>query len=123
MFAEVKNMLPVSGDGYDGEIITQIKAAVLDMETSTEIRLPGRVNITRIWHDPVVTTESEEPGYWEITDNSTLKDELALVAIATWCNMHIGNPPNYEQLAKSYYSLKGQMRMSSRYNGRAEECE
>ena len=121
MFAEVKGMLPVSGDGYDGEIITQIKAAVLDMETSTEIRLPGRVNITRIWHNPVVTTESEEPGYWEITDNSTLKDELAITAIATWCNMRIGNPPNYEQLHKAYNSLKGQMRLSSRYNGRAEE--
>lgn len=109
MFAEVKNMLPVSGNGYDGEIITQIKAAVLDMETSTEIRLPGRVNITR----------NATTGV--ITDNSTLNDELAIVAIATWCNMHIGNPPNYEQLAKSYHSLKGQMRMSSRYNGRAEE--
>ena len=109
MFKEVKAMLPVSGNGYDGEIITQIKAAVLDLETSTEIRLPGRVNIT--W--------DETTGV--ITDNSTLKDELAMVAIATWCNMHIGNPPNYELLAKSYHSLKGQMRMSSRYNGRAEE--
>ena len=121
MFSEVKAMLPVSGDGYDGEIILQIKAAVLDLETSTEIRLPGRVNITRIWHDPVVTTESETPGYWQITDNSTLKDELAIVTIATWCNMHIGNPPNYEQLNRAYNSLKGQMRLSSRYNGRAEE--
>ena len=121
MFAEVKSMLPVSGEGYDADIITHIKAAVLDMETSTEIRLPGRVNITRIWHNPVVTTESEEPGYWEITDNSTLKDELAITAIATWCNMRIGNPPNYEQLHKAYNSLKGQMRLSSRYNGRAEE--
>ena len=109
MFNEVKEMLPVSGNGYDGEIITQIKAAVLDLETSTEIRLPGRVNITK------------DKSTGVITDNSTLKDELAIVTIATWCNMHIGNPPNYEQLEKSYNSLKGQMRMSKRYNGGAEE--
>ncbi len=108
MFAEVKGSLPVSGNGYDRDIILQIKAAVLDLESSTEIRLPGRVNIS-----------IDNQGV--ITDNSTLTDELAIVAIATWCNMHIGNPPNYELLDKAYNSLKGQMRMSSRYNGRAEE--
>ena len=108
MFAEVKGSLPVSGNGYDRDIILQIKAAVLDLESSTEIRLPGRVNIS-----------IDNQGV--ITDNSTLTDELAIVAIATWCNMRIGNPPNYELLDKAYNSLKGQMRMSSRYNGRAEE--
>lgn len=108
MFAEVKGSLPVSGNGYDREIILQIKAAVLDLESSTEIRLPGRVNIS-----------IDNQGV--ITDNSTLTDELAIVAIATWCNMRIGNPPNYELLDKAYNSLKGQMRLSSRYNGRAEE--
>ena len=110
MFAEVKGSLPVSGNGYDRDIILQIKAAVLDLESSTEIRLPGRVNISI-------------DNQCVITDNSTLTDELAIVAIATWCNMRIGNPPNYEQLDKAYNSLKGQMRLSSRYNGRAEECE
>lgn len=108
MFAEVKGSLPVSGNGYDRDIILQIKAAVLDLESSTEIRLPGRVNIS-----------IDNQGV--ITDNSTLTDELAIVAISTWCNMRIGNPPNYELLDKAYNSLKGQMRMSSRYNGRAEE--
>lgn len=108
MFAEVKGSLPVSGNGYDRDIILQIKAAVLDLESSTGMRLPGRVNIS-----------IDNQGV--ITDNSTLTDELAIVAIATWCNMRIGNPPNYELLDKAYNSLKGQMRMSSRYNGRAEE--
>ncbi len=110
MFAEVKGSLPVSGNGYDREIILQIKAAALDLETSTEIRLPGIVDVS-----------IDDQGV--VTDNSTMTDELAIVAIATWCNMRIGNPPNYEQLNKAYNSLKGQMRMSSRYNGRAEECE
>ena len=109
MFKEVKAMLPISGNGYDDEIILQIEAAVLDLETSTEIRLPGRVNITK----------NEQTGI--ITDNSTLTDKLAVTVIATWCSMRIGNPPNYEQLLRAYNSLKGQMRMSSRYNGRAEE--
>ena len=53
----------------------------------------------------------------EITDNSTVEDELVITAIGTWCNMRIGNPPNYENLRQAYNSLKGQMRLSRRYNG------
>ena len=109
MFAEVKDMLPVSGNAYDGQIITQIKAAVLDMESSTEIQLDGVVSIER----------NSQTGV--ITDNSTITDELAIVAIATRCNMRIGNPPNYEQLERAYNRLKGQMRLSRRYNGGTEE--
>ena len=109
MFAEVKDMLPVSGNAYDGQIITQIKAAVLDLESSTEIKLDGVVSIER----------NSQTGV--ITDNSTITDELAIVAIATWCNMRIGNPPNYEQLERAYNRLKGQMRLSRRYNGGTEE--
>lgn len=109
MFAEVKDMLPVSGNAYDGQIITQIKAAVLDLESSTEIQLDGVVSIER----------NSQTGV--ITDNSTITDELAIVAIATWCNMRIGNPPNYEQLERAYNRLKGQMRLSRRYNGGTEE--
>lgn len=109
MFAEVKDMLPVSGNAYDGQIITQIKAAVLDLESSTEIQLDGVVSIER----------NSQTGV--VTDNSTITDELAIVAIATWCNMRIGNPPNYEQLERAYNRLKGQMRLSHRYNGGTEE--
>ena len=109
MFAEVKDMLPVSGNAYDGQIITQIKAAVLDLESSTEIQLDGVVSIEK----------NSQTGV--ITDNSTITDELAIVAIATWCNMRIGNPPNYEQLERAYNRLKGQMRLSRRYNGGTEE--
>ena len=116
MFAEVKSMLPVSGDDYDPVIITQIKAAVLDLESSTEIVLPGRVNITRRKKSAGVLTATETDEY-EIIDNSTLKDELAITAIATWCNMRIGNPPNYDNLLSAYNALKGQMRLSKRYGG------
>ena len=101
MFAEVKAMLPISGDGYDQEIITQIKAAALDLTTSTEIVLPGVISISK---------EGQT-----VTDNSTLTDDLVITAIATWCNMRIGNPPNYDNLLRAYESLKGQMRISTTY--------
>ena len=113
MFQEVKAMLPVSGDGYDQEIITQIRAAVLDLTRTAEIVLPGIVSISR----------NATTGV--ITDNSTMKDELAMTAIATWCNMRIGNPPNYDNLLKAYESMKGSMRLSgayTTYDGGAKGC-
>ena len=103
MFAEVKAMLPISGDDYDAEIIMQIYAAALDLTTSAEITLPGTISISR----------NETTGV--ITDNSTLTDALVLTAIGTWCNMRIGNPPNYDRLLAAYESLKGQMRLSKTY--------
>ena len=111
MFAEVKAMLPVNGDDYDQEIITQIKAAALDLTTSAEIVLPGVISISR------------DTATGEITDSSTIDDEFVITTIATWCNMRIGNPPNYDQLLKAYNSLKGQMRLSSNYTtyGRARK--
>ena len=123
MFAEVKSMLPVSGDDYDPQIITQIKAAVLDLESSTEIVLPGRVNITRRKKTEAGVLTATETDEWEIVDNSTLKDELAITAIATWCNMRIGNPPNYDKLQEAYYARKGQMRLSKKYgHGGGDGC-
>lgn len=122
MFAEVRKMLPISGDDYDEEIIMQIKAAALDLTTSTEIVLPGIINISRTWTEP----EGNEPGYWTINDRSSIRDELVMTAIAIWCNMRIGNPPNMDNLQKSYNALKGQMRMSrryTRYGGGGDGCE
>ena len=117
MFAEVKESLPISGDDYDAQIIREIKACALDLTTSTEIVLPGEISITRTQNQQATTTE--EPT-WTITDNSTLKDELIITVISIWCNMRIGNPPNYEMLLKAYNSLKGQLRLSSRYNREQE---
>ena len=103
MFQEVKDTLPISGDEYDAQIIREIKACALDLTTSAEIQLPGEITITR----------DETTGI--VSDTSTLKDELILTAIATWCNMRIGNPPNYDNLLKAYESLKGQLRLSKSY--------
>ena len=111
MFAEVKETLPVSGDDYDAQIIREIKACALDRTTSAEIVLPGTIAITRT----LQAATTSEPEHWVITDRSTLKDELIITVIATWCNMRIGNPPNYENLLAAYNSLKGQLRTSRRY--------
>ena len=115
MFAEVKESLPISGDDYDAEIIRQIKACVLDLTTSAEIELPGEVNITR--------TQSAITNEWVITDTSTLNDELIITVISIWCNMRIGNPPNYDNLQAAYNSLKGQLRLSKTYTTYGEAAE
>ena len=116
MFQEIKAMLPISGDDYDAEIILQIKAAALDLTTSAEIVMPGVVAITRT---------QAQGGTWTITDNSTITDELVLTAIGIWCQMRIGNPPNYDNLLKAYESLKGQMRISKNYTtwGGADDAD
>lgn len=103
MFAEVKRMLPVSGDAYDPEIVTQIKAAALDLTRTAEIILPGVIDISI----------DAETG--AVTDGSTVDDELIITAIGTWCAMRIGNPPNYDKLLKAYESMKGSLRMSGDY--------
>lgn len=102
MFADVKAMLPVSGNGYDAEIILQINAAALDLTRTAEIKLPGEINIVRA-NDGTVT------------DTSTVTDALVITAIATWCNMRIGNPANYDNLLKAYEAMKGALRISCSY--------
>ena len=115
MFQEVKDTLPISGDDYDAQIIMEIKACALDLTRTAEITLPGTIAITR--------TQNQQ-GVWTITDSSTLTDELIMTAISVWCNMRIGNPPNYDNLLKAYESLKGQLRLSKSYTqyGEAEEA-
>ena len=123
MFAEVKESLPISGDDYDAQIIREIKACALDLTTSAEIVLPGEIIITRE-QQPGGNLSGAEP-LWVITDESTLKDELIITVISIWCNMRIGNPPNYQNLLTAYNSLKGQLRMSGRYtnyNGESGEA-
>ena len=103
VFDKVKDMLPVSGDDYDGQIIAQINAAVADLTKTAEIVLPGTVAISR------------DSNTKQITDSSTLEDDYVITAIATWCNMHIGNPPNYDNLLEAYKTIKGNMRISKEY--------
>lgn len=111
MFSEVKSMLPVSGDAYDGEILLQIKAAALDLTRTAEIVLPGEISI------------SMDPDSEVITDESTVTDELIITTIATWCAARIGNPPNYDKLIAAYEMLKGALRLSSDYSDYPADVE
>ena len=109
MFQEVKDRLTtwVDGDEYDAQIIGEIKACEIDLTSSAEINLPGTVSITR--------TQDPQTGAWTVTDSSTITDEFVISVFAVWCNMNIGNPPNYDNLLKAYNSRKGQMRNSKKY--------
>lgn len=111
MFSEVKSMLPVSGNAYDGEILLQIKAAALDLTRTAEIVLPGVISI------------SMDPDSEEITDESTVTDEPIITTIATWCAARIGNPPNYDKLIAAYEMLKGALRLSSDYSDYPADVE
>ena len=113
MFAEVKESLPISGDDYDAQIIREIQACALDLTTSAEIVLPGEIMITREQRPGGILSGSDPE--WVITDESTLKDELIITVISIWCNMRIGNPPNYDNLLQAYNAFKGQLRLSRRY--------
>ena len=112
MFAEVKELLAfIDGDEYDAQIIAEIKACALDLTRTAEISLGGEISITRT-KTPATTTE---PEHWTITDGSTVTDDLIIKTIAVWCNKEIGNPPNYDNLQRSYESLKGRLRLSRHY--------
>ena len=108
MFAEVKAGLPVSGDAYDPQIVTQIYAGVLDLTRTAEIAMPGEVSITI---DGTTGT---------VTDNSTVTDAYIITAITLWCQMNIGNPPNYDKLLSAYETIKGNLRLSDHYTAYSE---
>ena len=103
MFAEVKAGLPVSGDAYDGQIVQQIYAAVLDLTRTAEIVMPGEVSI------------SIDAQSGAVTDNSTVTDAYIITAITLWCQLNIGNPPNYDKLLSAYETIKGNLRLSDHY--------
>ena len=111
MFNEVKSMMRISGDDDDDAIILNIKAAALDLTRTADIVLPGSIDISR---DAVTG---------EITDNSTVTDELIILTIATWCIARIGNPPNYDKLMAAYEMMKGSLRLSSDYTNYPEDAE
>lgn len=112
MFAEVKAMLPnrISGASYDEQIAYKTMAAVADL-TMDQIVLDGVCDIS---YDKTEKT---------VTDNSTIDDIYVFEACAAYCSMNIGNPPNHENLLKTYNTIKGNMRMSKKYKGGAEDAE
>ena len=106
MLNETKLALRIKRNIYDAEIARLIEAAVGDL---------GIVDVDAAVVSFIIsaTTTSET-----VTDNSTITDELIITVISIWCNMRIGNPPNYDQLLAAYNSLKGQLRLSKTYTDR-----
>jgi len=120
MFAEVKAMLTfVNGDEYDEKIAREINACAVDLTKTAEIILPGDVKIT-VTRTPATTSEPESVT---ITDESDIDDDYVFAVFATWCDMRLGNPPNYDNLLAAYKTMKGNMRLSKKYTtfGGAEE--
>jgi len=120
MFAEVKAMLTfVNGDEYDEKIAREINACAVDLTKTAEIILPGDVKIT-VTRTPATTSEPESVT---ITDESDIDDDYVFAVFATWCDMRLGNPPNYDNLLAAYKTMKGNMRLSKEYTtfGGAEE--
>lgn len=109
MFAEIKAMIQnqISGDDYDREIVLWINAGVADLTKTDQIVLPGDCDITAV--------QNEQTGVWTVTDNSTITDKLVFAALATYCSMNIGNPPNIDYMERTYASLKKSMRTSKVY--------
>ena len=112
MFAEVKELLTfISGDDYDGKIVAEINACALDLTTSAEIVLPGKIEVTRT-HEAATTSEPER---WVITDNSTITDKQVMTAMITYCRAHFGSPADYEKMAASYELQRRQLANADGY--------
>lgn len=85
MLAAVKRALHLSTDAYDEEIQELIQAALADLRVTAG-----------------VTTETEN-------------DPLVIMAVKTYCRAHFGSPDDYAQLATSYESQKGALRIATGY--------
>ena len=59
--------------------------------------------------------------YQTVTDNSTLRDPLAMRAIFTYAAMRFGNPPNYDKLQAAYETQKVQLMHAKDYTDYGED--
>ena len=105
MFAEVKTALSsrISGNGYDDQIVLYIKAGAQELTRTGDIIMPGEIDISF----------DAETG--AVTDNSTVTDEYFIHAVALYCMIHIGNPPDREQLKVAYAEHRNRMTTCSEY--------
>jgi len=107
MLKEAKKALRVTTDWYDTEIRELLIAGAKDLEIAG-VRLPGKV---------VLTVGTDDT----VTDNSTLRDPLAMRAIFTYAAMRFGNPPNYDKLQAAYETQKVQLMHAKDYTDYGED--
>lgn len=89
---KVRLALRVTTTAFDEEISDLIEAALLDL------------NISGIEGENVATV-----------------DKLTLRAVITYCRMHFGAPDDYDRLAESYATQKGQLWAATGYTVWPEE--
>lgn len=100
MLAECKLALMITTDAYDAELCSLMMAAASDLEIAGVV-LPGTVSF--------------EESTGQMTDNSTLTDNLVKRAIFTYVRMLFGSPADYERLEASYNTQKVQLMHATNY--------
>ena len=106
MLKEAKKALRVTVNNFDSEIASLLMAGANDLAIAG-VQLPGTVTFTIGTND-------------EVTDASTLTDELAMRAVITYAQMRFGNPPNYDKLADAYDLQKVQLMHATGYTDYGE---
>lgn len=101
MLSEAKLALRVTATAYDAEIVSLLKAAVLDLKAAGVV-IDGSVSIS-------IDSEGN------VTDESTITDDLILRALFTYCRLHFGSPADYDKLAASYELQKVQLMHADDY--------
>ena len=70
-------------------------------------------------------TESEDPvtgkTIIDVTDNSTITDEMIMTAMITYCRKEFGSPPDYDRMAASYDLQRKQLANATGYTDFGEE--
>jgi hypothetical protein len=102
MLKEAKTALRIRTDAYDADIARLIKAGATDLEIAGVV-LPGSIAI------------SEDPETGDITDASTLTDDLCVTAILTYVRANFGSPEDYDRVKASYDEQKVQLMHASGY--------
>lgn len=111
MLQEAKTALRIKTDAYDAEIARLIKAAAMDLTVSAGVELNGSISFST----------DEETG--EVTDNSTLTDDILMMAILTYVRANFGTPSDYDRLKASYDEQKAQLMSASGYTDFHEDGE
>ena len=109
MLSEAKKILNVTVSDYDLEIAHHLMAGASDLEIAG-IVLPGTVSFTIGTND-------------EVTDVSTLTDNLCKQALFTYLRARFKQPANYEQLQDAYETQKVQLMHATGYTAYEEEVD
>ena len=118
MLKEAMLALRVTDMEYAPEICQYLKAAELDLKMAGI--LPGGECVFAISETTDPDTGEEEIT---VTDTSTITDAAVKTAMLTYVRMHFGSPADYDRLAASYDTQKGQLMNATGYTTWGDEPE